>query len=376
MTTTPFTWVPLSEDLADEVTAFNDRMAAAGSQERLITEPGIAERPRDPASPVHVESLACMVDGRLRGAVTIKHSPFRIDGTTESVAFPSRPLSEGIVDPAFAIVGTLVLKQVTRRWPLTYGLGVGSLDEPVARLMLALGWAAAPVPFRFIVLRAGPVLRNVKALQEGSVRRAATRVGATTGLGAVFFAAARAVGRLAGRGSSTRGVQVERDVEWGPWVDTLWESARDAYPLVGERSQAVLELLYPEDERPLTRLRIRRGEQTIGWAVVAVAHVRRHRHFGDLTLGSVVDLFAHPDDAAVVARAVAATLRAAGPDLVVVNHSSQSWDRAFAMAGFWRGPTNFFLFLAPALRARFLHNAIPVESYFTRGDGDGPINLW
>lgn len=370
-----FEFVPVTDRISGEIEAFNQRMAAGGSRERLGVGAAFANIDVGPDSPVSVEQWACLVGGTLRGAVTIKRLPFRIAGRPEDVAFISRPLSEGIIDPTFAMVGMMIQKQIALTHPLTYGLGVGSMDEPAARLMTACGWSATPVPFQFAPVHARAFLKNTAAVRGSPSRRRLADAAANTGLGAIGLGGWRAVQRARGRVASTTGVEIMRHAPWGAWADDLWETHRDDYPFVGDRSANTLASLYPPDHPRFLRLRVRRAGCDLGWAVLVAARLDGHNHFGDLTLGTVVDVFAGPRDAVDVARAAVAVASELA-DLVVVNHSSRTWNRAFARAGLISGPTNYFLFLSPVLRRRFEGRNAPSESFVTRGDGDGPINLW
>ena len=92
--------------------------------------------------------------------------------------------------------------------------------------------------------------------------------------------------------------------------------------------------------------------------------------------GSIVDVLARPGYEQAVIRAATTRLQDEGVDLIVTNQSSAAICDALRRAGFLTGPSNFLLAVGPALQAKLPPVAASVgQFHFTRGDGDGPINL-
>ncbi len=372
--------LPARPEDAEAVAAFNERFRAAGAEHRLSAERPFRDYVLHPDSPVRLERYLAWVDSELRGGVVVKCLPFWLagHGLTE-VAFYGHPVSEGVINPEFGFLGLMLQKFVTARYPLVYGLGTGSLDMPVARLMRAGGWQAAPVPFRFRVFRAGPFLRELQFLRcRHALVRALADVAAVTGPGALGLWLLHGALALAGRRPRTAGFRAEPLTGWGPWADELWQRAREPYALIGDRSAATLATLYPDGHPHLRRLRVvNAAGEPVGWAVYVVARQRGSRYFGNLCLGTLVDCLALPGAEGAVVGQVLAEMRRLGADLAVTNHSAAPVLRACDRAGMLPGPSNYFLFLSPALAGK-VQPAVAAgrSTYFTRGDGDGPIHLW
>lgn len=371
---------PARPEDAAAVAAFNERLRAAGANHRLSADRPFRDYHLHPTSPVRLERYFAWVDGELRGGVVVKRLPFWIAGHgMTDVAFYGHPVSEGVVNPEFGFLGLMLQKFVTARYPLVYGLGTGSLEMPVARVMRASGWTAWPVPFWFRVFRARPFLRELQFLrQRGTCARVVADVAALTGSGSLGFALLHAFQALRGRHLRTGNLRVEVAETWGTWADAIWLGARESYALIGDRSSATLRTLYPEGHPHLRRLRVcDEAGEVVGWAVWVVARQRESRYFGNLNLGMLVDSLALPGREVAIVRAALQAMRRAGADLAVTNLSAEAWNRACRAAGMIRGPTNFFLFLAPALQARLAHLPQAASAcHFTRGDGDGPIHLF
>ena len=377
----PVRILPACSEDAPAVAAFNERLRAAGAGGyRLSLNRPFADYVLGPDCPVRVERHFVWVDGTLRGGVVLKRVRFWVAGQGPvEVAFISYPLSEGVVNPEFGFLGLTILKHVARTHPRVYGLGAGGLDQPVARLMVAAGWQARPVPFRFTVFRAGPFLRQLEYLRRrGRAWRWLADTAAATGLGSLGLGLFRLAQALVGRRPRTEGGRVEPVSTWGEWADALWVKVREGHALIGDRSLAALGGLYPDGHLHLRRLRVLAADgSTVGWAVIVVARQRESRFFGNLCLGTLVDCLAAPGREGLVVSHALLEMQRLGADLAVTNHSAVEVLRACDRAGMLRGPSNYFLFLAPALRALTAQAEAAGRSlYFTRGDGDGPINLW
>lgn len=376
----PLRIIPARPEDVAAVAAFNERMRLGGATPRLTTERPFRDYSLNGKAPVVTERFFAWVDGTLRGGVVVKRVPFWTAGAgAAEVAFYGYPVSEGIVDPRFGFVGLMLQKFVTRRHPLVYGLGTGSLDMPVAKLMVACGWKAQAVPFRFRVLRARSFLRQLQFLRRRNRSlRLLLDFAAATGLGALGFGVLHGLMRLVGRSPRTGGSRCEPVTEWGGWTDEIWVRAREQHALIGDRSAATLSVLYPAGHPRLQRFRIADPDgRPVGWMVLVVAPQRDSAYFGNLTLGTLVDCLAVPGHEVQVVSHALHQMQGAGADLAATNHSAVEVLRACSLAGMLKGPTNFFLFLSPELQRRTAEAmAAGGPPYFTRGDGDGPIHLW
>src|SRR5512133_2372303 len=91
--------------------------------------------------------------GEVRGGYILNEQEFAIDGAPRCVAHYRLPLSEGIVDKAYAAVGAQLLRHAMKTQPFLYALGMGGLENPLPRMLRAMRWGLYVVRFRFRVLR-------------------------------------------------------------------------------------------------------------------------------------------------------------------------------------------------------------------------------
>ena len=184
-------------------------------------------------------------------------------------------------------------------------------------------------------------------------------------------------GALALRSLGARGASAEEVPRFGPWADELWERWRSAYALVAQRDSGVLNSLLPEGAWPPgIRLRVRRGEETIGWVVVMHTPMQGDARFGDLHVGSIIDCFGSPANAAAVLWPAVQFLRARGVDLIVSNQAHPDWVAGFERCGFLALAGRRLYAASPALREALEPVADSVRGiHLTNLDGHGPLAL-
>ncbi len=317
-----------------------------------------------------------MEDGAtVRGAYCIKVQDFWINGQPRTIGDLGLPLSEGIVDPRYWFLGPLLIKDALNRYPLMYGLGMGGLENPLPRMLSALGWSLAPVPFAFRFVRPTRCLRQLPRLRGTPPRRLFCDALAVTG---ASWAGARLFDLYnRARWPRVDSCEIEEVDRFGPWTDDVWRAAQGSYFFAAVRDQATMNTLYGDSRVFRCQfLKISRAGRALGWTMVLDTTVKDHRHFGDLRVGTLADGFARPEDVPAVIVRATRFLERRGVDLIVTNQSHRAWRAGLKTAGFLNGPSNFVLALSPPLATL----VGPIEDrlgdyHVNRGDGDGPINL-
>ncbi len=130
---------------------------SAPSARRARTRTGCSIARREPRwlartaeSRIYNEFFVAVDDGIVRGGYALKTQEFFFpDGQIRSIGYYHHPLSEGIVNQAHAMVGTLLLRDAMQRAPLLYCLGMDGYDHPLPQMLVRLGWAHCLVPFFF-----------------------------------------------------------------------------------------------------------------------------------------------------------------------------------------------------------------------------------
>jgi hypothetical protein len=355
---------------ADAVREFNARLEKAGvsfafpidSSDLMQSEPGV-EAPH--------QTAYVLTDGSsVHGGYILKEEQLFVGAYEFAAGNYQLPLSEGIVDRKYAIVGVQLIKDALARQSRLYCLGMGSTARPLPRLLLRLDWAVSKVPFLFRIENAGAFTREIRWLRQRRALRYALEISRYTGLLAAFTAAARLHRRFFGA-KTPADISVSEPASLPEQIDELFLRVRGDYGLLCDRRAAAMRKKLPSEDPRISRLVLHRSGQLAGWVAFSVSRLRNHTQFGNMTLGCIVDGLAAPADVAILIGAALQRLEAANCDLLVSNQSHPAWLSALRSHGFFSGPSNFVLALSPDLAARAEQTVL----HFTRADGDGPINL-
>lgn len=356
------------------VKAFNLRLAHNTTAPRFPESPTPTWLPRNANSSLHQEYYIVHGEESVHGGYVLKLQNFMLRGQLERIGYFSLPISEGIIDSSHAIVGMLTAKDALRRSPLLFGLGMGGVTQPIAKLLRHLKFSLTPCPFLFRVNHPYRFLRNIAFLRETLLGKTLLDVLAITGLG---WAALHAVQSLAGyRMSLTDPTKVERFHGFDSWCNDLWEKSYENYSLIAVRDQEVLQTLYPSNDTSFVKVRVMQHHTTVGWAVLRNTSMKNHGQFGNMRVGSIVDILAIPGHEESVVRHATKFLQQAGVDLLLSNQLHKNWIRAFQDNGYLQGPSNYVLAMSPQLTSLLspFDETYP-QIHMTRGDGDGPIHL-
>src|SRR4029077_10210297 len=124
----------LSPDDIPGVLEFNARLKKGGIDFALnISSQELM--PRDPAVEAPCQTAYILTDGAsVRGGYILKDEWLFARGEFFLGGNYQLPLSEGIVDRRYAIVGVQLVKDALTRQPCLYSLGMGGVARPLPRL--------------------------------------------------------------------------------------------------------------------------------------------------------------------------------------------------------------------------------------------------
>jgi len=368
--------VRFAPEHAPAVRAFNERLAHAGAPWRFPETTVPDWLPQADGVPVWQEYFLLLEDDAVRGAYVLKRQDAVVGRGTGGAA--SRrvgsfywPLSEGTIDPTYALVAPRLLQAALQDEPLLFLVGMVGRDRPIARLVRALGWRLTSVPFYFKPVRPARFFRELRYVRRRAGVRWALDLARVTGVGCLGLTLAD----LALRARALRAAPPRIDVvrRFDEWADAIWAANAPRCSFVGSRDAAALNATYPPESSAFIRLRVAHGDRTIGWAVVQDSLTGSSEHFGGMRVGTIVDAFAAPEDAAAVVRASCDALLERQVDLIISNQSHRAWRRALSRAGFLRGPSSWLFAPSPAL-AELVFAVDPAGHaiHLNRGDGDWP----
>lgn len=369
--------VPHSAERRGAVLEFNQRMREGGSPWSFYADPEPEWIPKRPGQNVWREYyLAVEDDAAVRGAFALKPQDWLINGQVQVVTDWQGPFSEGAIDVRHGTLGLRMIRDMLKKRPLLYSWGHGGDDQPVVQMLRKMNWLLHPTPFCLWVEKPARFLRLNAQLRKSALRRTVLDLLAHSGLGWLGLRAMHAALRLKapGRRSSASAVEV---AEFGPWADDLWNRCKGSYSAIAVRDAASMNALAPAGAwPPVTRLRIERGSQVIGWALVMDTQMKAEHRFGDLRVGSIVDCLADPSDAGGVVMAATRHLTQRGVDIVVSNQAHPGWARGFAQNGYAVLQNKRLFAMSPALQEALAPFAqVSQGLHLTNMDGHGPMAL-
>jgi hypothetical protein len=307
----------------------------------------------------------------VRGGYILKYEQVFVGGQSFPVGNYQLPLSEGIVDRKYAMVGVQLIKDALGRQSRLYCLGMGNTARPLPRLLSKLGWTVSKVPFLFRIENARKFTREIRWLRRGAGLRFLLDLARNTGTLAGIVGLARVRRRVFGF-RTPAGVSFAEVPDLPEEIDELFSNVRDDYGLMCDRRAAAMRKRLPAHDSKLLRIVLRRSGKVAGWVVVSISQLLSHTQFGNMKLGCIVDGLAAPADVGLLVDEACRRLEEARCDLLVSNQTHSVWIEGLRRHGFFRGPSNFILALSPPLAAC---RAAVSSAHFNRADGDGPINL-
>lgn len=365
---------PFTDDHIPAVREFNKRIEAGGSSFRFPESPLPQRPPRQDPIPLCQQYFLALERNTVRGAYILKPQAFAFNNEVTRIADYRLPISEGIVDSRYAIVGLLMLKDALKRQPLLFALGMGGFENALPRMLQMMKWSMVSCPFYCKVNYPFRFLREIAFLRRKRPRRIILDGLAFSGLGWMAIKSLQALKGLTwGAGADLTSEEVG---SFSSWADEIWRRAKDVYALIAVRDTAILNTLYPSDNERFRRIKVLRRDEVIGWAVVLNTRMKENNYFGDMQVGSVVDCLAVPGEEHQVVAMASRHLERHGVDIIVTNQLHRSWCKAFAGNGFLAGPSNFIFAASPQLGEKIHPFEVNVSMvHMTRGDGDGPISL-
>ena len=357
---------------ADEpaIREFNQRLSSNGVEFQFPEECDSPD-PRQKYFVVGDDSAAIL------GAYILKIEKLLLaDGRALSIGNYQLPISLGIVEKKFGMVGLQMLFDALKRNPFLYCLGMGGQQRPLPSLLKKLGWSVDDLPFFFLVLRGRAFTLNLEYFKRQVSGRwllkllrwtAIDIVGAWIYRAWVLFRARKTLRR-----SRLQDVQV---ADFSADVDSLQARvlASGSVSAFSDRGHEALSLKFPLTDSRFVRGELRDFEHNmVGWYLVTVSTLSKHKQFGSMRLATFVDALCLPGHELVVLSALTLECARRNVDLLVSNQVHARWVSALKKLGFISGPSQFTLATSPSLSE---HVAPFEKSHWNRGDGDGPIHL-
>ena len=288
--------LPYADEHMDEVKAFNTRLNANAGGFNFPEIATSSELPPNLGHPIEQKYYIArdLETKKIHGGYILKSFPIFKMGQEEKAGNYQLPLSEGIINPQYGMIGIQLYLDAIKKESKLYSLGMGNIERPLPQFLKKMGWRVEGVPFYFKILNPGKVIKNLPAIKNHPKIKPFLffldhlKVFAL-GIYLLNFLNKCKVFHI-------KEVECIIESEFGEWANDLWNNAKNNYAWIATRNAACLNLLYPKNSPRFIRLHIKRAGQTIGWALVLATQMGEHKQFPFLKLGTIADTLALPGE--------------------------------------------------------------------------------
>jgi len=327
---------------AESIREFNARLEKAGITFAFPVDSSKLMQ-KAPGADAPYQTAYVMSDGSsVRGGYILKSEQLFIGAQSFPVGNYQLPLSEGIADRKYAMVGVQLIRDALARQSRLYCLGMGNTARPLPRLLSKLGWTVSKVPFLFRIENARNFTKEIRWLHQRAYLRLLLGLARNTGTLAGIVGSARLWRRVLGF-RPPAGVSFVEVADFPEEIDELFANVRGDYGLMCDRRAAAMRSRLPANDSRLLRVLLRKSGKVAGWVVISVSQLANHTQFGNMKLGCIVDGLAAPGDVGLLIGEACRRLEAASCDLLVSNQTHPVWIRGLRGQGFFKGPQISFL---------------------------------
>lgn len=356
-------WVP-------QIRAMNRRMEKGGSEWKFFESVKPAWLPPEPGESLERRYYIAvdLTTASVHGGYVLKRQPFQIGSKSYTVANVQGPVSEGLVDRTYKMLGPMMIRDALARVSLQFSWGA---TERKQNLLLREGWVRFDVPILVDICRISVLLQSkLSSISPRFGQWLAHQPQLQKFLDTLFNAAKRIYSSIA----DNEQVEIRSELRFEDWADEVWLGSHMAYGLVAQRTSAALNRLMPAGSWPEAKpISIWMHGQIIGWAALRVQTNRHLFGLKDVKVGSVIDALALEGKEELVACAALNALRRLNPDISIIIFSDLRWSNAFKDAGCIRTGKTRALLISPLLAQINEHSEYHKRMHFTLIDGDGPL---
>ncbi len=371
-------FVPLSQPLVQACEGFNERLRQGGIVDEYFSSRPNRDRGEGPPTAMEAERYIGVDDGgQVHGAYILRWQFLWLRGERFLGACYGHPVSEGIINKQYAMMGVSILRDALKRCEYLHMLGASGRNGSAFRVAQHAGWQIEDVPFLFRVIQGGKFLRRLPQMQRSGGRRLLATVGGTTGLAGIASGLLHGGSAIWNRGGPSlrpaSNVTVEEVTSLAGAADEVWGRANSQYAFCVVRDGAHVDPSFPVDRADLHRLVVRHQGSVVGWSVVMTEGLSRLRNYlGEVVPGLIVDAFGDTAYAPEIVRATTLYLADRGVDVVITNTSHNHWIAGYKGAGFLTWRSQYPLLVSKSLAHRIGDfPAIMPQTHMSRGDGDG-----
>ncbi len=360
-----------TEEWQDSVKAFNQRLFSRNISFRFPETPSFHKNlSEEKQYPPEEYYLAIDDSNTVRGGYILQEHNFYIDGDLYNIGFIKLPLSEGIINKTYNMVGLSFIKHALKKRKFVYALGMGWPYGPLGKLLYALRWNIVIIPFYFYIIHPYVFLKNICILRKSYLKRIICDILALSGIGWLAVKMYEYI-RMAFAFSMKSG-EASKIEYFGDWIDSISNEAKRNYRFSALRDSTTLNYLYKTDNKEFLHICVKYKEKLVGLATLLDMSYARKDYFGNMRVLCLIYCHSLPGKESVLINSIKKYSRIMGFDILITNCSYYIYQSALRRQGFLSGPSNVAFAASPELAELFkIKNITLRDMHIMRGDGDG-----
>ena len=355
----------------ENVISFNKRLRLKGSNIFFLEEPFSFLLPNVKGRDLYREHYICIDNSNeVRGGYVLHSQLYYINGEYHRLVDFILPISEGLIDKKYNLVIFSLIQHAQKKCSNLFALGMGGRNSKIAKFHKANRWIFNTIPFFFKIYNVSSFLKNLNIFKSTNSLRLIAKI-----LDKLLFVhfLIHVFNFFYSFKYKNKLCEYEQIKKFDNWADLIWNEAKDSYYFIAKKDYNTLNILYSSNKN-LILLRIYERESTVGWCVLKKSNLSGHNHFGDMILGSIIDVLSIPGKEELIIAVIMKYFDQNSVDLLVTNQSHIKYISSLRKFGFFKGPSNFEFATSRKL-SKLLNNENINNFHINRGDGDGPNNL-
>jgi len=311
----------------------------------------------------------------IRAGYTLKNQWFKINDSVQQIGYYYNPVTAGLFNKKYNACGILLLNDAQKKNPDLFCLGMGGYSEKLPKLLKGLNWKLQTIPFYFKICNPNSFLKNIEYLKNTKFKSFMIMLIKNSNLGWLFIKFFFLLHELfLSPFKKIHNIKDKKIETFDEDLDLLWKNSKQNNSFIAVRNCEYLNKLY--SDKQFIKLKFIEKEKVVGWSISLCNKLKKHKQFGNMNLGSIVDCLSIKGYETSIIKKTAEILKKNGADLIVSNQSHIYWKNALKMNSFINGPSNFIFAASKTLSEKLINNSKSKNFiHITRGDGDGPINL-
>lgn len=364
---------PYEDKHVAAVKQFNQRMLSAQT-DLFFTFPEVSqssELPEKENAQIYQKYFLAVEGESVHGGYILKQQPAMKLNNQIAIGNYQLPLSEGIINTKFAMVGVQIYLDAIRKQKFLYSLGMGSQDRPLPQFLKKMGWKIGDVPFFFKILKPSKVIKQMPAIRNHYRLKNFMFILDQMKIFSLLILIYNLLQKFRSPKKNSD-IKVTKVEQFSEWADEIWQNSKNDYQWICKRDSEILNTLYPSDSKRFIRLQFQNKNKNIGWALVLATAMTEHKQFPNLKVGTLADGLCLNGYENQIIKGCEEFLQQQNVDLIISNQSHTRWTSALKAHGFLTAPTNYIIAFSPEMIKGIDDFS---QCHINRGDGDGPINL-